>query len=138
MSQVPPLDLRELPEVLVVDHDPDFRALAALHVQIAPGVRLQDAVATLPAAMDVVVSDPPAVVLVGLGRPRPMEREDLALLRLLTPATSLVVASIRGRDDARHRAGGIDAWFVDKLEVLELVTAISEAVASGTGVGTAD
>lgn len=132
MDEVTEFDVRDLPGVLVVDADPDFRALSELHVRIAPGVELVGAVGSLPAAMDAVLLLPPAVVLVGLGRPHAMERDDLVLLQMLAPTTPLVVASVHGAEDARRRAGAVDATFVDKLQVFDLVEAISDAAGSGS------
>lgn len=133
MDEVTELDVRDLPRVLVVDGDPDFRALSELHVRIAPGVELAGAVASLPEAMDAVLLLPPAVVLVGLGRPHAMEGDDLTLLQMLAPTTPLVVASVHGAEDARRRAAGVEATFVDKLQVFDLVEAISDAAATGSG-----
>ena len=120
-------DLGAAPAVLVVDHDPDWRALAELHVRLTPGVHLLGAVETLPRAMDTVVLLEPDVIVVGLGRPHDTERDDLTLLRMLAPTTPLVVASVHGADDARRRTGDGDAWYADKLEVFEVVDAITQA-----------
>lgn len=136
MRETNPIDY-DLPLVLVADEDPDWRALAELHVRLTPGVRLLGAVTTLPQVMDVTLAAEPDVILVGLGRPEQMEQVDLSLLRMLAPETPLIVASVHGADDARERSGGIDAWFVDKIEVLDLVQAISDAagVLAPGGVG---
>lgn len=121
---------QELPYVLVVDEDPDWRALAELHVRLAEGVRLLGSVTSLPQAMDVILAAEPDIVLIGLGRPNSNERTDLTLLRMLAPTVPLVVASIRGAGDARARADGIEGLFVDKIEVEQLVDALTSAAAS--------
>ena len=129
-AATPPAEDPTLPTVLVVDEDPDWRALAELHVRLSPDVRLLGGVTTLPRAMDTIVLAEPDVVLVGLGRPVPSERDDLTLLRMLAPTTPLVVASVHGPEDARRRTGDQGAWYADKLEVFEVVEALGRAALS--------
>ena len=118
-----------LVSAVVVDDNPDIRALLRNHLELSHKVTVVGVAGNGVEAVSITERLQPDVILLDLGLPKLSGIDAIPLLRKLAPDTKIIAISgfVEGSQAQAARAAGVDAY-VEKGLSMRLVEVIDEVV----------